>query len=99
MNRQSVGDRTMLARAPGSERIVRDARRSAVRLERRVRVDRGLVTLGSLLDVRLNEELTARHEHARQMIEQTVAEHEPLLVTLLPPRIRKMHERDRDHTI
>src|SRR5690606_34249325 len=45
----------------------------------------------SFLDVRLNEDLTARRQYARRFLREPIADDQALLVALLPPRIRKVH--------
>ena len=59
-----------LARAPGRERVFRDARPGNERLERGVSAEERLVAFRALLDVGLNEHLTSRREDARELVEQ-----------------------------
>src|SRR5262249_30279490 len=95
-DRDPVGDRALLARAARAVGVLGEARalrRVARRSERGRLEDERLVLRRALLHVGLNEELAARLEEARDLDEERVAHDEALLVTLLPPRIRKVQER------
>lgn len=85
----------MLAWAASPERVLGDVRRSldvAGRHERVARPDDVRIELGALLDVGLNEELTARLEQPSDLRQEDVAHDEALLVPLLPPRIGEVKE-------
>ena len=93
MNRQAVGDRAALARAPRDVGVVRQPRsgvsgRREALVGREDRVD----LRGALLDVRLHEEFAARLEQARDLADERRREHDAFLVALLPPRVREVEK-------
>jgi len=95
MDREPIQDRPMLPRAPCVERILRDV---TGRDERRTaRHDIGVECI-ALFDIRLDEELSAGLEEARDLLEERIAHDEALLVALLPPRIGKVEE-DATHRV
>ncbi len=103
MDRKPILDRSMFSGAPGVVRVLRHPRGPRLVSERREPLgggaDRGLVLLGTLLDVGLDIELSAGAEEPPHLAEEEVAHHEALLVTFLPPRVREMEERPGEHAV
>lgn len=64
-----------------------------------ISADEPLVVLCALLDVRLHEELPARFEKPSDLVEESIANDEPLLVSLFPPRIGEMDEHGAERTV
>src|SRR5258708_2131990 len=100
MHRQPVGYRASLARAAHIVWIVGKARATGcipAGGEPVVKRDELLVRQRALWDVRLQEELAARLQQARNLVENGTAHEEPLVVTPLPPGVGEVDD-DTSHT-
>lgn len=95
MDGKPVTNGALLPRAARTVRVVGDpgaAHDVSGGMEPRVEIDEAFVGESALLDVRLNEKLTPRLEQPRRFVEEPIADHPSLGVSLLPPRVWEMNE-------
>lgn len=81
----------MLARTSGSERVFLGETR-ADRAEARFGAQEFSVGNRPFVDVRLDEQLTAGSQHPTNLGEEFARDDQPLVVALLPPRVREVDE-------